>query len=350
VLLRALRSFGNGLELCAFAEPRHPQKRLLGGKWVLKNRQVQRSKIKINMLTLKDFEFPKTKIEIKEIERFSSEEQFMPLCVELFKEVSKITSILACIYRLDGNGNPRKWTRDEAVLGGLMVRISKLSLGILDQTCQRHMEIIHILLRCFGESLINIKYLLKNKNNVKLFNEYIEYSLREEKRLLNKINQNISRRRSELPIEVRMKSSISKSFETSGFSPKQVNENKWEAWGEKIYQRAKSLGIEEEYFAMFSLPSHFVHGNWQDLITYHLDYENGEFSPRTDWKCPRPQFLLATSLLSSETNKLYLNEIITECSEKEEISKLLDDIIIRVRVADELHEKFLQSRKKNSNP
>jgi hypothetical protein len=293
-------------------------------------------------LTLSDFEFPKTKVDVEEVRKFASEDQFMFLAVELLKEVAKITAILACSYR-GQDDNPRKWERNEAILGGLMVRTSKLQLALLDQTIQKRLEIAFIIFRCLAESLINLKYLLKRDND-NLFDEYIEYSLREEKRLLNRIKKNIANRGYELPIESGMISSIEHSFETSSFSPEQVDETKWTPWGEKIYERAKSVGLEDAYFALFSLPSHSVHGNWQDLIAYHLKHENGEFSPNTQWSYPRPQFLFTIALFSADTNKLYLNEILQDCPDKDHIVNLLNDTILRVRVADELHEQFLNQK------
>jgi len=291
-------------------------------------------------LTLNDFEFPRTKVNIEEIKKFDSEDQFMSLAVELLKEVVQITALLSCTYRVDEDGNPRKWTRNEAILGGLMVRISKLQLALLDQICQKRLEIAFIIFRCLAESLLNLKYLL-NRDNDNLFDEYIEYSLREEKRLLNRIKENIANRGCELPIEGRMISSIEQAFNTSSFSPEQVDETKWQPWGEKIYKRAKSIGMEDAYFALFSLPSHSVHGNWQDLISYHLKYEKGEFSPEIQWSYPRPELLFTAALLSADINKLYLNEIIQKCPDKDQIDVILDDIILRVRVADELHEQFI---------
>ncbi len=294
-------------------------------------------------LTLNDFEFPRTKVDIEEIKTFDSEDQFMSLGVELLKEVGQITGLLSCTYRLDQDGNPRKWTRNEAILGGLMVRTNKLQRALLDQICQNRLEIAFIIFRCLAESLINLKYLLQRDNN-NLFDEYIEYSLREEKRLLNRIKENVANRGYKLPIESRMISSIKQSFKTSSFSPEQVDETKWKPWGEKIYERAKSIGMEDAYFALFSLPSHSVHGNWQDLISYNLKYEKGEFSPKIQWSYPRPQFLFTAALLSADTNKLYLNEIIQKCPDKDQINNLLDDIILRVRVTDELHEQFLNQK------
>lgn len=294
-------------------------------------------------LTLDDFEFPRTKIDVEGIRKFDSEDQFISLAVELLKEVGQITGLLSCTYRLDQDGNPRKWKRNEAILGGLMVRTNKLQLALLDQICQNRLEIALIIFRCLAESLINLKYLLQ-RNNDNLFDEYIEYSLREEKRLLNRINENIANRGYKLPIESRMISSIKRAFRTSSFSPEQVNEKNRQLWGEKIYKRAKSIRMEDAYFALFSLPSHSVHGNWQDLISYNLKYEKGEFSPQTQWNHPRPQLLFAVALLSGDTNKLYLNEIIQKCPDKDQINNLLDDIILRVRVADELHEQFLNQK------
>lgn len=294
-------------------------------------------------LTLNDFEFPRTKVNIEEIKIFDSEDQFMSLAVELLKEVGQITALLSCTYRLDQDSNPRKWKRNEAILGGLMVRINKLQRALLDQICQNRLEIADIIFRCLAESLINLEYLLKRGDD-NLFDEYIEYSLREEKRLLNRINENIANRGYKLPIESSMISSINRAFKTSSFSPEQVDETQWKPWGEKIYERAKSIGMEDVYFALFSLPSHSVHGNWQDLISHHLEYEKGEFSPRIKWAHSKPQLPFVTALLSADSNKLYLNEIIQECPDKDQITSLLDDIILRIRVADELHEQFLSQR------
>ena len=221
-----------------------------------------------------------------------------------------------------------------------MVRISKLQLALLDQTIQKRLEIAFIIFRCLAESLINLDYLLKRDSD-DVFDEYIEYSLREEKRLLIRIKNNVAKRGYELPIEKGMISSIEQSFETSSFVPEQVDETNWTPWGEKIYKRAETVGLEDAYFALFSLPSHSVHGNWQDLIAYHLKHENGEFSPNTQWGYPRPQFLFTIALFSADTNKLYLDKILQDCQDKDQINKLLDDIILRVRVADELHEQFL---------
>lgn len=297
-----------------------------------------------SFLTLNDFTFEKTRVNPEEIKKFDAEDQFMPISVELFKEVGKITALLSCTYRLDEKNMPRKWNRDEAIIGGLVVRISKLQIGLLQQICEKRTELAFIIFRCLGESLINLVYLLQ-KGNEQLFNEYIEYSLRFEKRLFNMIEKNIARRGSELPMESRMKASIDHAFKKLSFTPEQVQDKKKESWGEAIFRRAEKVGWEEGFFAIWNMPSHNVHGNWQDLLTHHLVEEDGKFSPKTEWTKPRPHLLFAAGLLSAKAMSIFLNRIIPECSDKSEITSLLNDINLRIIVADELHEQFLQKKK-----
>ena len=294
-------------------------------------------------LSLDDFEFPKTTVNVDEIRKFDTEDQFTALAVELLKEVCQITSLLAGTYRLDNEGNPRKWRRNEAVVGGLMVRISKLQTAFLDQICQNRMEIASIIERSLAEGIFNLIYLLKNSSN-ELFNGYIEYSLKTEKELLNRITDNINSRGYELPIETRMIRSIERVFDISGFPVEQVREKGRTPWGKSIFSRLKDIGMENMYLVFMGLESHSVHGNWQDIIDNHLEYQDGEFSPKMSWCHSRPQPIFAASILSVEVNRLYLDKIIEESPDKERLQELNNDVLIRIRVADELHEQFLNQK------
>lgn len=301
--------------------------------------------MKLSVISIKNIKFLKTRVDIEEIKKYESEEEFMTLGVELLKEVGIISSVLGCSFALDENNNPRKWTRNEAILAGLMIRLTKLQQALLDQTCQKRREIVEIIFRCLMETIINLHFLLEN-NSEKMFDKYIEYSLREEKRLLQRINQNVNERGYEIPIEKRMKDDIYRAFKTSGFKTDQVNETSYAPWGAKIFERAESLKMKGAYSAFFSLPSHAVHGNWQDLITHHIKFENGGFSPAIEWSRSRPQPLFIAALLTVITNKAYLNQIIPDCPDKSHVNQLLDDAFVKIRVADELHEQFLINRPK----
>ena len=290
----------------------------------------------------------KVKVDVKEIEKFTNEGDFMFLAVELLKEVSITTSILSCTIPFDDKLKPRKWNRNEAVLVGHMVRLAKLQSGFLDQVCQNRREIADILYRPLMETLINVHFLLM-QNSVASFKEYIEYSLRTEKQLLQEVEANIAKRGSELPIETRIKNSIKRAFATSGMKPDEVNEKNTKAWGGSIYKRAKNFDVNgvDAYRAMVSLPNHATHGNWQDLITHHLEYEDGEFMPKPEWNHCRPQPVFVVALLSVKVNLAYLEKVIPDYHEKKEIEASLKDMLVRLHVADELHEQFLQKRQKN---
>ena len=178
-----------------------------------------------------------------------------------------------------------------------------------------------------------------------MFDEFIEYSLREEKKLLQKIEQNIKGRGGkELPIEKRMVRSIMRAFDQSGLTLEQVNEKSRTSWGGSIFKRAQAIGMEDAYSSFMGLPSHSIHGNWQDLITNHLDYNDGSFIPNTDWTECRPQAPFSISLISVALDLEYLEKVIPDYHEKKEIKERLNDLFLRIRIADELHEKFIQQK------
>lgn len=294
-------------------------------------------------LTLKDFEFSPVIYNTEELLNADNERVFIHLSIELFKELAQFVAILGCLYKLDENDNPRLWTRDEAILGGLMIRCIKLMHGLLDNVCRNRMELANIFTRCLGETIVNLKYLLTYKSS-NLFDEFVAYSLRTEKKLLEEIEENIKTRGYELSIETRMKKSVNKSFEKSGITPEDVNSSERSVWGGSIYQRFKKLGLEKGYLGIFGIQSHFVHGNWQELLRYHLNFENGYFSPNTDWDRTSPQPIFALGIILGETSLQYLDVFTSDGIEKEYLKGMIEDLVSRIIEVDSLHEQYLQRK------
>ena len=166
---------------------------------------------------------------------------------------------------------------------------------------------------------------------------------------MNVIKNNIDEHSQESPIEKRMKKSIERSFKES--SIEEVSKNKDTGWGDtkekNLFERAKNVGWGDLYLAFMSLPSHSVHGNWQDLIDHHLQYENDGFSPNLKWNNSRPEIITPVGRLSAEVCRIYLNEIIEDQELKMEISNMIDDYIERIILVDQLHEKFIQKIRDN---
>jgi len=220
-------------------------------------------------LTLEYFSFEKNEVDSDRLLASQSEDDFMSLAVELLKEVAQITAILACTYSHDGQLNPKNLNRNEAILSGLLIRLMKLQIGILDNVCQRRSEIVAILYRCLSETVVNLIYLIKSNSNV-LYDEYVDYSLREEKKMFKLIDNNIKSRGLELSIERRMRNSILGAFEKSGLDMEKIDEKNSKPWGKSIYNRVETIGMAEAYRGLFGGPSHSIHGNWQDLLRFHL--------------------------------------------------------------------------------
>lgn len=275
----------------------------------------------------------------KELAKFTDEEDFTGLSVDLMIEQGSWTCLAASLLP----GDTRKWSRNQAILGGLLVRLYKLVSALLDQTCQHRRETTFVLGRLAVECMINIQYLAKT-NSEKVYQAYVVDSLRHEKKLMEQIETNIANRSGViLPIEARMLASIKKSFTESGVIPEEVTREAAKPWKDiNLYQRAETIGLGEAYLGLFGGPSQNVHGSWQDLLEYHLQYDEGGFTPELKWHRPRPQVLLALAKIGVVTLRGYLEHFPGEGTE--EVLDNLEDLWDRIKIADEAHEAFLSAR------
>jgi hypothetical protein len=226
----------------------------------------------------------RTQVNPDTIKKFTFEDEFVGLSVDLLIETGSWICIAGNLFSRD----TRSWNHDQGIVGGHLVRLYKLISGMLDQTCQRRREISSVLGRLAFECIINLRFLIKHPSK-EVFRSYRLYSLKSEKRLKELTENRIESRGGEiLPIEKRILASIAKTFEASRLSPEEVIPGKLKNWGGKnIYQKAEELGLADAYVAAFGLASHSVHGNWQDLLEYHLDYDRTNFKPEFEWHQPR---------------------------------------------------------------
>lgn len=141
---------------------------------------------------------------------FTSEEDFTELAVNLLVEAGSYVCVAASVLP----GGTKCWSRNEAIIGGNVVRLFKLISALLDQTCQRRRETTFIFSRLAFETIVNITYLIRCASP-ELFDSYVRYSLRHEKKLHDLIHENIKARGGEeLPIERRMLNSIERAANT----------------------------------------------------------------------------------------------------------------------------------------
>ena len=295
-------------------------------------------------MTLDEFKFNKIELDENVICQYIHESQFMEVCVELFKEIGNITIIISNIMNQDDDGNVIKLTRNEAIIIGNIVRLSKLIVAFIAEICEKRAEISDILSRCIFENLINLNYFLKYKNDNSIFDDYVLSSLKTEIKLYNDINKNISQRGFVVPIEDRMLKSIEITVSESDFKIDEVLETKKKF--KSIYEKARDVFGEKSYLYLISLPSHAVHGNWQELLVHNLIIDKEGFLPNDDWSHPRPQTINAIAKFSIEFLINYIKSELVECNDKEFLLELLQyhyDTNIKLN---SLHEQFLTNKQK----
>src|SRR5712671_4075241 len=81
--------------------------------------------------------------------------------------------------------------------------------ALLDQICQHRREITFIIARLAFECIVNLRYLVKFADDAGVCDSYVAYSLRQEKRLHDRINNEIVKNGgARSPVQTRMLNSI----------------------------------------------------------------------------------------------------------------------------------------------
>ena len=117
-------------------------------------------------------------------------------------------------------------------------------------------------------------------------------------------------------------------------------------WGGKnIFEKAREVGLGNFYSAAFGGGSHSIHGNWHELYSNHLEWEDGsdEFTPKLTWEMPRPQVVTSFALLIIDTVKIFF-QFIAGDEASNYFDPLLDDLHDRVLDLVEGHETHLAKK------
>jgi len=253
---------------------------------------------------------------------------------------------IASVVRRDSEGDTVPFTHEEAALIGNLVRYDKLCSAFLEQFTRKRTETSLIFLRCIAETFVNLKFFLKYKDESTL-NHYIKQSLRQEKQFIELVRKNVSDKAHADDIEIRMQESIERSFRKSDFEEDEINNSS--KWNEKIKSRINEILSPEAYILLYGSSSHAIHGNWQDLITFHLTSSGDGFQVNTEWSTPTLQILSAVVLLSCDLLRDYATEVLPDSESKNKLLEFVEDLIQRTILLDVTHETFIQTRRKNSN-
>ena len=279
----------------------------------------------------------RTEVNEEKILGFDDHSEFSYLAVEIFKEISILIVTVSSIRRSSG-GVEIPYNREEAAVFGNLVRYCKISSAYLEQYTKKRMETCMILLRSLMETYINLKYFLKYKDQHTI-SHYIKHSLKQEKLLLELIRQREGKDPSLQHIEMRMKDSINRSIKDSGFTEEEISNSS--KWADKVKQRLSEI-IDPSLYIIYGNSSHSVHGNWQDLLFFHLTKSGDGFQPKSEWTTPNIQLLAPMTLMSCDLLRNFAEEVIPESKNKDALIEEIKDIFVRAYKLDKLHEQFIQ--------
>jgi len=273
------------------------------------------------------------------------------IAFELYKEACRVVAFAA--HLLDDTAAAQGgFSRNQAICAGLMVKISKFMVAVIQlSTSDARGEIVLALNRIILESTINLEFLVRSADD-KYFDQFVDFSLGPEREVYDQIQANIAARGGEVwHIEKRLLNSISYICAASGMKIEEV-QRKHRDWGENVRERLKALGKESLYATAYRMPSHAVHGSWSDLFTGHLTYDEraNVFRPDTKWTRVGSRLLAPIAILVLEAIDPYLERYFPGSAERDLLRERIADLNDRLLEADQADEKLkISLREKGAN-
>ena len=258
----------------------------------------------------------------------------------LLREAAQLAVLAAGLTLEDDEA----WDRDEAILVGHLVRMSKLLRWLLEELGRDRADLFFVALRMTGECIINLRYLLRYQS-MALSSSYVHQSLQTDLALEDTIRANIESRDGDTwPIEHRMLDSIERDRTRAGVKRSDIPEKRIRNFGGKnLYEKAEAMELGGVYQAVFGGPSRMVHGGWKDLTMHHLEaVDDGRFQPRLETPSPSIQPVYAIGVLTCEALADYFRHF--EHPELRPVLDRVDEVYERLVAANKLHEGLISGR------
>jgi len=215
---------------------------------------------------------PPISIDWDVIETATERHPFDRLGWELIARAGQIGERVVDSTGLDDDGNRRSLTLDEAVIGGLFVRMTKLIRGLFDASQSDESEVHQIVARCVVETAANLRWLLL-RNDPEEYKRFRADSFVTWRKWLETTTATGDAKLD--GIAVRMKQHIETELTAAGLTWADVPKRPG-SWGRGSFrQRLADLDIEGLYLVLFATHSYYVHGSWHELRTFHLKTDGG---------------------------------------------------------------------------
>lgn len=258
---------------------------------------------------------------------------FMEIAVPAMSRLLGLGKIVVSIRRPSGRWYPKRF----APHLGLMVRMLKLYEGILEETCQQKGDLVTVFYRPFFETLVKLEYLMRS--GPKTVRSFIETSFRPEKDMLAHL-KGVGCRRKLTPIEQRMLKSIQSHLRRAGIRQKDLLARKtWDLDGRNMRSLLGTMNWDIGYAFGFGSSSHWVHPSWYDLLTNHLSFERGQYSPDITYRIPDTRLVAPHSYMLA--NRLLRFATYFKLEPRRLLEEILTMIAIFFHDLDAAHEEVL---------
>lgn len=284
------------------------------------------------------------RVDVKPIHNCKTLYESGGIAFELYKEACRVVIFTAHLLD-DAAVAQGGFARNQAICAGLMVKISKFMVAVIQlSTGDARGEIVLALNRIILESAVSLEFLVRSADD-KYFDQFVDFSLGPERETYDQIQANIAARNGEIwPIEKRLLRSITHICAASGMKIEEV-QRKHRDWGENVRERLKALGKESLYATVYRMPSHAIHGSWSDLFTGHLTYDEKSkvFRPDTKWTRVGSRLLAPIAILVLEAIDPYLERYLPAVAERDLLRERIADLRDRLLEADMADEKLKTS-------
>jgi hypothetical protein len=265
----------------------------------------------------------------------STHNDFMNATVEACKNL-RILFLFGISLDSIQNGKPQDgFTKEQAPIVGLMVRIWKLYDMMCYHVSQNHGEISSMFIRPIYEAYIKVMYLIANPTSYESFirtsyksdiEMYKDLKPKEEEGSLDQAGTKILRRieslmdRDNLDIEELL----------------QINHSGWRFDGKDFRTISKEILPDNFYTFIFSNSSSFIHGDWRDIRKSHLAEENRRYYPDPETDPVDPRYILPISIIIIKALSAYTHWASTDPD------NFMEDILVKaeegIRYIDEKFE------------
>lgn len=296
-------------------------------------------------LDLANVSYTSRRVDADALSRAPSGEPFVDEAYSCLDELLQSVEVVASIGFVNGAGERRGMTRDEAVLAGTMVRLAKLHATLVEPAVFASAERFSLVWRPAIESSVNLVYFVQ-QGSPELLESFVRYSLRLDKRLLARVQQDVETQGVERShLQDRMLQAFPEAFIGSDVDPREVDEASRADWSGRggIHGRFKAIGWEGLY-SLFQIASHYSHGNWHDLTVHHLGRSEGTVGhhPALELSLPTVQPATAVARLISAATHAYLLHVVGPSEDRDVLADRIDYCGQKAELIDQIHERWMQ--------